>query len=101
MPTAIEQHVDWIADCVGHMRAKGLSTIEPIPEAQEKWVAHTAEVAEGTLYPKANSWYFGSNIPGKPRAFGVYLGGFGNYRQQCSAIAAKGYEGFRFENTGA
>jgi cation diffusion facilitator CzcD-associated flavoprotein CzcO len=100
MPTAIEQHVDWIADCIGHMRAKGLSTIEPLAEAQEKWGIHTAQVAEGTLYPKANSWYFGSNIPGKPRAFGVYLGGFANYREQCSAIAAKGYEGFRFENAG-
>jgi cation diffusion facilitator CzcD-associated flavoprotein CzcO len=100
MPTAIEQHVDWIADCIAYLDKNSLATIEPKADAQENWVRHTAEVAQGTLYPKANSWYFGSNIPGKPRSFGVYLGGFGNYREQCSAIAAKGYEGFELRASG-
>jgi cation diffusion facilitator CzcD-associated flavoprotein CzcO len=94
MPTAIEQHVDWIADCFVYMRDNDLSVIEATADAEERWVAHTAEVATGTLYPKANSWYLGSNIPGKPRQFGVYLGGFNNYRERCNAIAQGGYEGF-------
>jgi cyclohexanone monooxygenase len=94
MPTAIEQHVDWIADCLMYMRDHNLAVIEATADAEERWVAHTAEVATGTLYPKANSWYLGSNIPGKPRQFGVYLGGFNNYRERCNAIAQSGYEGF-------
>ncbi len=94
MPTAVEQHVDWIADCLVHMRERGLSRIEANEDAQQQWTAHTAEVAGHTLYPRSNSWYFGSNIPGKPRQFGVYVGGFAAYRQRCEAIAKAGYEGF-------
>ncbi len=97
MPTAVEQHVDWIAECMQYMRDQGLSLIEAAPDAEAEWVAHTAEVASGTLYPKANSWYLGSNIPGKPREFGVYLGGFNAYRRRCDAIADNGYEGFSFK----
>ena len=94
MPTAIEQHVDWIGDCLVYMRDHDLAVIEATADAEDSWVAHTAEVAMGTLYPKANSWYLGSNIPGKPRQFGVYLGGFNTYRERCNAIAQSGYEGF-------
>jgi cyclohexanone monooxygenase len=97
MPTAVEQHVDWIADCILALRRRGVSTIEPVVAAQEAWTAHAAEVVQGTLYPKSNSWYFGSNIPGKPRAFSVYIGGFGAYRERCEAIAQAGYEGFRLD----
>ncbi len=94
MPTAIEQHVDWIADCLTYMRDRGLKQIDATPHAQDAWTAHTAEVAERTLYPLSNSWYFGSNVPGKPRQFGVYVGGFGTYRERCHAIARNGYAGF-------
>jgi cyclohexanone monooxygenase len=94
MPTAVEQHVDWIADCLVHMRARRWARIEPTPAAQDAWVSHVAEVAGGSLYQRANSWYLGANIPGKPRQFGVYLGGFSAYRQRCDAVAARDYEGF-------
>ncbi len=94
MPTAVEQHVDWIADCLVHMRERDLTRIEANEDAQQQWTAHTAEVAGHTLYPRSNSWYFGSNSPGKPRQFGVYVGGFAAYRQRCEAIAKAGYEGF-------
>jgi len=97
MPTAVEQHVDWIADCMVALRARRVSTIEAVEAAQDAWSDHAAEVVQGTLYPKSNSWYFGSNIPGKPRAFGVYIGGFGHYRERCAAIAAADYEGFRLD----
>jgi cation diffusion facilitator CzcD-associated flavoprotein CzcO len=94
MPVAVEQHVDWIADCLVHMRDAGLTRIEPDARAQDDWTAHVADVAGHTLYPRSNSWYFGSNVPGKPRQFGVYVGGFSNYRQRCDNVAKAGYEGF-------
>ncbi len=68
--------------------------IEADQDAEDKWVAHVNEVAFATLYPQANSWYMGANIPGKPRIFMPYIGGVGPYRQICNEVAAKGYEGF-------
>jgi cyclohexanone monooxygenase len=94
MIVSIEQHVDWITDAIAHMRDRGLEAIEAEKAAEDKWVAHVNEVAFATLYPQANSWYMGANIPGKPRIFMPYIGGVGPYRQICNEVAAKGYEGF-------
>jgi cyclohexanone monooxygenase len=94
MIVSIEQHVDWIADCIAYMRDRDFEVIEASKEAEDKWVAHVNEVAHGTLYPQANSWYMGANIPGKPQIFMPYIGGVGAYRQICNDVAAKGYEGF-------
>jgi cyclohexanone monooxygenase len=94
MIVAIEQHMDWIGDCIAAMRAGGLARIEPRPDAERDWVRHVNEVADSTLYPLANSWYLGSNIPGKPRVFMPYVGGFAGYKKKCDEVAAKGYEGF-------
>jgi cyclohexanone monooxygenase len=94
MIVSIEQHVDWIADCVAYMGDRDLDTMEANRQAEDDWVAHVNEVAHGTLYPQANSWYMGANIPGKPRIFMPYIGGVGTYRQICNDVAAKGYEGF-------
>jgi cyclohexanone monooxygenase len=95
MIVSIEQHVDWVSDCIAHLQSRQLSRIEPTRAAQDAWVDHVNEVAHGTLYPQANSWYMGANVPGKPRVFMPYIGGVGVYRQTCADIAAKGYEGFR------
>jgi cyclohexanone monooxygenase len=95
MMVSIEQHVDWIADCLAFLQRQGLSQIEPRSEAEEAWVAHGNEVADRTLYPAANSWYMGANIPGKPRVFMPYIGGVGVYREICDKVAAGGYtDGF-------
>jgi cyclohexanone monooxygenase len=94
MMVSIEQHVDWISDCLAEMGERGLGCIEPTPDAEDAWVAHVNEVAHRTLYPKAASWYMGANIPGKPRVFMPYIGGVGAYRQKCDEVAANGYEGF-------
>jgi cyclohexanone monooxygenase len=94
MIVSIEQHVDWIADCIGFMRARDLDAMEASKDAEDNWVAHVNEVASTTLYPQANSWYMGANIPGKPQIFMPYIGGVGVYRQICNDVAAKGYEGF-------
>ena len=92
---SIEQHVDWIADCIARLRARGVRTIEATQEAEDAWVEHANEVAHRTLYPQAASWYMGANVPGKPRVFMPYIGGVGVYREKCDEIAARGYEGFR------
>ena len=94
MMVSIEQHVDWIADCLAFMRDRCLAIMEAEQRAEEEWVAHVNEVANATLYPQANSWYMGANIPGKPRIFMPYIGGVGTYRQICNEVAAKGYQGF-------
>ncbi|GAC1558161.1 MAG: NAD(P)/FAD-dependent oxidoreductase [Beijerinckiaceae bacterium] len=96
MPVSIEQHVEWISDCIAHMRENNIATMEPTPKAETEWTAHVAEVANTTLLPASDTWYTGMNIPGKPRVFMPYLGGVGGYRQRCNEIAAKGYEGFAF-----
>jgi cation diffusion facilitator CzcD-associated flavoprotein CzcO len=95
MPVAIEHHADWITDCIGYMRAKGLERIEPRPEAVENWVAEVNAVASRTLLPMAkHSWYLGANIPGKPRVFMPYAGGMIRYREICQDVVAREYAGF-------
>jgi cyclohexanone monooxygenase len=94
MIVAIEQHMDWIGDCLTAMKARGVTRIEPRPEAERDWVQHVNDVADGTLYPLANSWYVGANIPGKPRVFMPYVGGFAGYKRKCDAVAENDYEGF-------
>lgn len=94
MIISIEQHVDWIADCVSHLSERELATIEASVEAEDAWVEHVNAVADLTLYPQANSWYLGANIPGKPRVFMPYVGGVGAYAQKCREVVANGYEGF-------
>ncbi len=95
MMVSIEQHVDWIADCLAFLRDRGLATIEATEAAEEAWVLHVNEVAHRTLYPRANSWYMGVNVPGKPQVFMPYIGGVGVYREKCEQVAAAGYAGFR------
>ncbi|MBU1374363.1 MAG: NAD(P)/FAD-dependent oxidoreductase [Alphaproteobacteria bacterium] len=94
MAVSIEQHVEWISDCIAWMGQRQAGAIEATEEAQEMWVAHVNEVADLTVYPQANSWYMGANVPGKPRVFMPYIGGFPAYRDKCAEVAAKGYEGF-------
>jgi cyclohexanone monooxygenase len=94
MVTSIEQHVDWITDAIAHARERGVARFEAGRAAEDAWVEHVNLVANSTLYPQADSWYMGANIPGKPRIFMPYIGGVGAYREHCAQIAARGYEGF-------
>ncbi len=94
--TSIEQHVEFITDCIDHMRKNAMSRIDPAEQAEDDWVAHVGEVAAGTLLPRAASWYMGANIPGKTRVFVPYVGGVDRYRRTCDEIVAKGYAGFTF-----
>ncbi len=99
MIVSIEQHVDWITDCIASLGARQIDRIEANRDAEDNWVAHVNEVAFKTLYPSANSWYMGANIPGKPRVFMPYIGGVGNYRVKCQEIAANDYEGFELSSS--
>ena len=101
MMVSIEQHVDWITDYLEHARATGIDTIEASASAEAEWVAHVNDVAAQTLFPRANSWYMGANVPGKPQLFMPYIGGVGPYRMKCDDVAAQGYAGFNLSGHGA
>lgn len=94
MPVAIEQHVEWVAGCIAHLDASGATTIEPTAEAELAWVDHVNEIADATLFSKADSWYFGANIPGKQRAVLPYVGGMAGYRRRCQEVVENNYDGF-------
>jgi len=95
VPATIEHDVEWIADCIEYAEQHGITAIEPTEQAEREWVRYTAELLEGTLYLKADSWWLGANIPGKPRVFMAFVGGLNKYRKRCADIADAGYEGFQ------
>jgi cation diffusion facilitator CzcD-associated flavoprotein CzcO len=101
MPVSIEQHVEWISDLVDYTREHDVVLVEADADAETAWVAHVNDIASKTLFPLANSWYLGANIPGKPRVFMPYPGGVGNYRIKCDEVAAAGYEGYTLSSTPA
>jgi len=93
---ALEQHVDWIGDCITHLRSNGIRTIEALSTAQQEWIDHTTSLVAPTVlvHPSCNSWYNGGNVPGKRRMYMGYTGGIPEYRRRCDEIAAAGYTGF-------
>lgn len=99
MAISIEQHVDWIADCLAYLREHGLDTIEATKEAEDSWVEHVQQVGAATLFPQADSWYMGANVPGKPRVLLPYVGGVGTYRMVCDDVAANDYKGFALSSS--
>jgi cyclohexanone monooxygenase len=98
---SIEQHVEWIATCMSYLRERGLDRIEATVAAQDSWFAHVGEVARGTLFVSAKSWFMGANIAGKPRMFMPYAGGVPAYRKICDDVAGRGYDGFALSASGA
>lgn len=95
MPVPIEQHVEWISDCIAHLRQHGIERIEAQPEATDEWVEQVNEAARATLLSEVDhSWYVGANVPGKPRVFMPYAGGMTRYRAICDEVAVNGYSGF-------
>lgn len=94
---ALEQHVDWISDCITYLRANGIRTIEALPTAQQEWIDHTTSLVAPTVlvHPSCNSWYNGGNVPGKKRMYMGYTGGIPEYRRRCDEIAAGAYTGFK------
>ncbi|GAB6998546.1 MAG: flavin-containing monooxygenase [Bradyrhizobium sp.] len=101
MIQAIEQHVDWLADCMAHMRDVGAATIEPKREDEDAWVEHVTDVSTVSLRSTCSSWYVGTNIPGRPRVFMPYIGGFPVYVQKCNEVMSAGFDGFVLEGAPA
>ncbi|MCL2395975.1 MAG: NAD(P)/FAD-dependent oxidoreductase [Acidimicrobiaceae bacterium] len=98
MVVAIEQHVEWIAECIAQVRERNLHTIEATLEASEEWALHVGSLAEGSVRTaeSCQSWYLGANVPGKQRLFLPYVGGLPRYRERCREVADEGYTGFQF-----
>ena len=94
---ALEQHVEWIGDCIAYLRANEIRTIEALASAQQEWIDHTTALVAPTVlvHPTCNSWYNGGNVPGKKRMYMGYVGGIPEYRRRCDEIAAGGYTGFK------
>ncbi len=90
-----EAHIDWIADAIGFLDDHGYAALEATPESVDNWIAECNRRAEATLFPRANSWYMGANVPGKPRVFMLFIGGFAAYLDICAEVAAAGYKGFQ------
>jgi hypothetical protein len=97
MTTCLQQQTEWISDCIHHLREQSHSVIEPTADFEETWVRHHDETANATLISKTDSWYLGSNIPGKPRRVLSYCGGVGTYKQECDDVARGGYKGFSLQ----
>jgi cyclohexanone monooxygenase len=96
MVLGIEQHVDWIAGCLTHLREADLQTVEPTDEASAQWVEHVRTLIQGSVRTadSCTSWYLGANVPGKKRVYMPYAGGLPAYRQKCDEVATAGYDGF-------
>jgi cyclohexanone monooxygenase len=101
MIQAIEQHVDWLADLMGHMRDIGAGAIEPTVADEDAWVEHVNEVSKVSLRSTCSSWYVGANIPGRPIVFMPYIGGFPIYVQKCNEVMSNGFEGFVLDGAGS
>jgi cyclohexanone monooxygenase len=100
MIQAIEQHVDWMVDCMAHLRDLGAATLEPLQRYEDEWIEHVNEVSKVSLRSTCSSWYVGANIPGRPRVFMPYIGGFPVYVQKCNEVMSNGFEGFVIDGAG-
>jgi len=94
MIVSIEQHVDWIFDCIHYLKANKFNTIEPSLKEENSWVEHNQSVAKDHVRSSCNSWYLGANIEGKPKIFMPYVGGFPEYVKKCNTISKSNYKGF-------
>jgi cation diffusion facilitator CzcD-associated flavoprotein CzcO len=96
LPPAIEQHVNWITDCIKTMTEQGIERIEATEQATDEWCAEVNRAANATLLASVkHSWYLGANVPGKPQVFMPYAGGLGHYSEVCNQVAQQNYKGFQ------
>jgi cation diffusion facilitator CzcD-associated flavoprotein CzcO len=93
-PTSAELQGDWIVQFLDHLRGRNFARFEPTVSAEAAWREHVPAIADGTLFPRADSWYYGANVPGKPREMLSFAGGFAAYMAECNESAERGYEGF-------
>jgi cyclohexanone monooxygenase len=94
VPQAIEHDVVWIAECIEYCEKNNIKAIEPTAEAEDAWTEETQKKVEGSIFHKADSWFLGANVPGKPRRFLLWSGGLTAFREICAGVAKAGYQGF-------
>ncbi len=97
LPPNIETTVEWIADTIAETERRGATTVEVTHEAEDQWVAACEAIANQTLFPKADSWLFGANIPGKTPSVRLFMGGLATFRQALAQEANTGYPNFEFD----
>jgi cation diffusion facilitator CzcD-associated flavoprotein CzcO len=93
-PTCAELQGDWIVQLLDHLHQRNCTRFEATAPAEEAWRAQVHDIADTTLFPRADSWYLGANIPGKPREMLSFAGGLSAYMAKCNESAERGYEGF-------
>jgi hypothetical protein len=96
-PRCAEVVAEWVSDCIGYMQKKNLKRIEATPQAEDEWTEHDSSLTAGLLFTEGNSWFMGTNIPGKKQQYLLYAGGAPKYRLKCEEVAANGYPGFRLQ----
>jgi len=94
MVLAAEQQVDWIYELIDRCDRDGHRLVEARLDAARQWGDYLDELANGTLFVKANSWYMGANIEGKARGFMPFVAGFAAYIERCNECRDVGYAGF-------
>lgn len=91
-----ENDVNWIANALISMHHNGLGAMEPTLEAENAWMETVNILAQRTLLSKAQTWYVGANVEGKPKGLTIFTGGFPKYAEYCAASARAGYREFTF-----
>lgn len=85
-----------VTDLIAQAERRGGALVEATDEAEDGWTATCHEIAHMTLFPKADSWSFGANIPGKKRTVMFYMGCLANYPAALGEVACSGPHGFQF-----
>jgi cation diffusion facilitator CzcD-associated flavoprotein CzcO len=83
---------DWIVECIQYLRANGIESFDVDEQAQHEWVDYCNELVTSIpLLRDAENWQWGSNIPGKKRAYMLYIGSQPDFRVLLENIADEGY----------
>lgn len=93
-PSCVECQGEWIVDAIKKLKDEGIKYIDPLRESEEQWRKNVTDLSDKTLFPSANSWYMGANIPGKPREQLNYAGGIPLYEKECRESLDNGFKGF-------
>ncbi len=90
------QQMDFIGDLVAHMDEHGHQRVEATPRAEEAWSAHAASTGRTSLRRLYDDYLVHIDEGDGSRTLMPYAGGVHNYVERCAEVAARGYEGFRF-----
>jgi cation diffusion facilitator CzcD-associated flavoprotein CzcO len=84
---------DFILNALLYMRDHGYNVIEVPVAAQEKWTAMVDTYAASSPFVQS-SYFYGSNVPGKPRRYLINPGGRRKLLQMAAEVVENDYQGF-------